>query len=356
VEIVDLLRREPVDVDLNVIVNLLANKRVLVTGAGGSIGSELCLQIANCGPARLVILGHGENSLYGLKNYLEKIGFRPPNLDFILADIRHPDRIESIYTRFEPEIIFHAAAHKHIPLMEENIEEAVTNNILGTWNLLQASKNHHVEKFIFISSSKAVKPISVMGMSKRAAEMLVQATAAETNLAYICIRLGNVLGTHGSVVPLFQRQIETGGPVTVTHPEMVRYFLTVREAVNLVLQSSVMGRNGEIFVLDLGDPIRIVDLARDMIELAGYRAGKDIEIVYTGLRPGERLDEHLYADDEIHSPSDHEKIFLAQNGSSLAFVDFQHEMDALQQLANAGETEKLRKRLIQLTGSPALKS
>jgi len=349
VEIVDLLRREPARIDLNEIERLLMNKRVLVTGAGGSIGSEMCIQIANCKPAQLVILGHGENSLFALQSYLDKIRFYPPNLDFVLADIRDPDRLDTVFTRFRPEVVFHAAAHKNIPLMEDNVEEAVTNNIWGTWNLVQISKKFNVEKFVFASSSKAVQPTNVMGMTKRVAELIVQMAAAETNRPYISVRFGNVLGTRGSVIPIFQRQIKMGGPVTVTHPEMLRYFLTAREVVNLVLQAATMGQHGEIFMLDMGDPIRITELARDMIELAGYVVDQDIKIVYTGLRPGEQLLEYLFLEGEDHLQTRHEKIYTARNELHLATDQIHKEVEALKQLAEAGETSKLRRRLIQLT-------
>ncbi len=348
VEIVDLLRREPVRIDFDPIVQLLTNKRVLVTGAGGSIGSEMCLQIANCSPARLVVLGRGENSLFALRTHFEKIGFNFPNLDFILADIRDPLRLESVFSRFRPDIVFHAAAHKHVSLMEAHVEEAVTNNILGTWNLAQAAKKYDVEKFVFISTDKAVKPISVMGMTKRMAELIVRMAAAETNRPYISVRFGNALGSRSSVIPLFQRQIAMGGPVTVTHPEVARCFMTIPDAVHLVLHASVLGRNGEVFVLDMGEPTMIADLARDMIEFSGREVDREIKIVYTGLRPGERLHEYLFADDEDYTRTEHEKIFVTRNGQTPIFDEISLEMKALERLANAGLTEELRSKLKQL--------
>ena len=349
VGIIDLLRREPAQIDLSAIESLLMNKRVMITGAGGAIGSEMCIQIANCKPNQLVILGHGENSLFALQNYLDEIKFYPPNLHFVLADIRDPDRLDIVFNRFRPEIIFHAAAHKHIPLMEDNLEEAVTNNIWGTWNLVQFSKRFDVERFIFASSSKAVQPTNVMGMTKRVAEWVVQMTATETKLPYICVRFGNVLGTRGSVIPLFQHQIRMGGPVTVTHPEMLRYFLTAREVVKLILQATTMGQDDEIFMLDMGDPIHITELARDMIELAGYVVDEEIKIIYTGLRPGEQLSEYRFLEGEDHLGTQHDKIFIARNGLYLTADQIHDEVLVLKDLAEAGETGKLRERLTQLT-------
>jgi FlaA1/EpsC-like NDP-sugar epimerase len=349
VEVGDLLRREPVGINLDQIVKLLADKVVLITGGGGSIGSEMCAQIANCNPARLIVLGRGENSLYSLRNQIEKAGFSHLNFKLILADIRDQSRLESVFERYRPEIVYHAAAHKHVPLMEENVEEAVTNNIFGTWNLVQVSKKYDVEKFVFISTDKAVKPASVMGMTKRLAELIVRMAAAETNRPYLSVRFGNVLGSRGSVIPLFKRQIAMGGPVTVTHPDMERYFMTMSEATYLVLQASALGQNGDVFVLDMGEPISITDLARDMIELAGRQVDEDIKIVYTGIRPGERLSEHLFFDEEDRIQTAHEKIFVVRNGLSTTMDSIGNEIKTLEQLANDGLVEELRKKLIQYT-------
>ena len=240
--------------------------------------------------------------------------------------------------------------------MEENVEEAVTNNILGTWNLVEVAKEYDVEHFVLISTDKAVNPVSVMGMTKRVAELIVRVAAVETGRTFASVRFGNVLGSSGSVVPLFQRQISDGGPVTVTDPEMKRYFMTIPEAVQLVLQASALGHNGETFVLDMGEPVKIVDLARDMIELSGYQVGRDIDIEYTGLRPGERLFELLFFDNENFTRTEHEKIFVTCNGAMPSFDDFESQIEALISLARAGKTQELRHKLTQLTSSPLIES
>ncbi|MBN1921634.1 MAG: polysaccharide biosynthesis protein [Anaerolineae bacterium] len=319
VQLEDLLARQPIHTDTSGVQKLLKGRRILVTGAGGSIGSELCRQIARCEPAQLLLLGHGENSIFGITNELYR-DFPALNVQPVIADIREVARLERIFERFQPEVIFHAAAHKHVPLMEDNPEEAVTNNVLGTRNLLDLAESHAVEVFVMISTDKAVRPTSVMGATKRVAEQLVQAAAHRTGRCFVAVRFGNVLGSRGSVVPYFQEQIERGGPVTVTHPEIKRFFMTIPEAVQLVLQAAILGRGGEIFVLDMGEPVKIVDLARDLIRLAGLREGQDIEIVFTGLRPGEKLFEELFLKEETHHRTAHEKVFVSQNGVC-AFTD-----------------------------------
>ena len=348
IEISDLLRREPVEVDAAKVEDLLGGKRVMVTGAGGSIGGELCTQITRCCPAQLIALGHGENSLFSLSSTLDGCQSQGIDLHLLVADVRDRPRLGVIFERYRPEIVFHAAAHKHVPMMEENIEDAVTNNILGTLNLVELSREHDVEHFVLISTDKAVKPVNVMGMTKRVAELVVKVVAAETGLPYVSVRFGNVLGSRGSVVPLFQRQIASGGPVTVTDPEMKRYFMTIPEAVQLVLQASTLGRNGEVFVLDMGEPVKIEDLAKDMIELSGYQVGEGIEIEYTGIRPGERLFEKLFADDETYTRTKHEKIFVTLNGAIPSQADFKREIDTLISMAREGETERLREKLSRL--------
>jgi FlaA1/EpsC-like NDP-sugar epimerase len=292
---------------------MLAGKTVLVTGAGGSIGSELCRQIARSGPAQLLLLGHGENSIYHIH---QELVAREPAIDLVplIADTRDAGRLATIFDRFRPDVVVHAAAHKHVPLMQWNPEEAVSNNVEGTKVLVETCERSNVQTFVMISTDKAVNPTSVMGATKRIAEHIVQAAAARTGRRYVAVRFGNVLGSRGSVVPLFQRQIEAGGPVTVTHPDVRRYFMTIPEAVQLVLQSAALGRGGEVFVLDMGEPVRIVDLARDMIRLAGLEVGEDIEIAFTGLRPGEKLYEELFFDDEHHARTVHEKVFVSRNG------------------------------------------
>jgi len=312
VEIEDLLRRDPVQIDSENVARMLSGMRVLVTGAGGSIGSELCRQIARCGPARLTLLGHGENSLFTIENEL-----RPkwPDLalDVVVADIRDHPRLQAVFERVRPQVIFHAAAHKHVPLMETNSEDAVTNNVGGTRILVQLAERYRTERFVLISSDKAVNPVNVMGATKRVAELLVQAAGCRTGRPFVSVRFGNVLDSRGSVVPLFRQQIAQGGPVTVTHPDMQRYFMTIPEAVQLVLQAAALGQGGEVFVLDMGQPVKVVDLARDLIHLSGLELGRDINIVFTGLRPGEKLFEELFVDAEEYSRTKHEKIFVARD-------------------------------------------
>ncbi len=317
VEIEDLLRRKPVRIDTTAVGQLLRGRRVLVTGGGGSIGSELCRQVLRCEPAELIVLGHGENSVFSVEADLRKL--LPPNtrLSTVIADIRFAGRLMAIFARFRPEIVFHAAAHKHVPLMEANPVEAITNNVFGTRNLLKAALAHDVAHFVMISSDKAVNPTSVMGASKRTAELLVHQAAAQSGRPYLAVRFGNVLGSRGSVVLTFRQQIAAGGPVTVTHPEMVRFFMTIPEAVQLVLQSATLGRGGEVFTLDMGEPVKIVDLARDMIELSGLEVGRDIDIAFSGMRPGEKLYEELFVSGENYERTFHEKIFIACNASTL---------------------------------------
>lgn len=349
-EIADLLRRDPIEIDMGEVHALLAGKRVMVTGAGGSIGSELCLQIANCRPECLVALGHGENSLVALSDYLDGHPCDPFKYHPVVADIRDLPRLDAVFHRFKPHIIFHAAAHKHVPLLEDNVEEAVTNNIIGTWNLVQISRKYNIFKFVLISSDKAVQPINVMGMTKQIAERIVWEAASQTNRPYVSVRFGNVLGSRGSVIPRFNRQIESGGPITITHPEVDRYFMTIPEAVQLVLQAAAVGQNGEVFILDMGDPIKIADLAQDMIRLSGLQEGRDICIEYTGLRPGERLHEKLFSEDENLTHTVHEKIFFTHHDLSPSHQYLTIEIQELQQLAAEGRTDELRQKLKALTG------
>ncbi len=324
VQIEDLLRREPVQTDSARVEALLHGKRVLVTGAGGSIGSELCRQILRCCPASLVLLGHGENSIFDIYNELTRLLDGPnspcppslrPRLQPVIADVRFPDRLHAVFAEQKPEVVFHAAAHKHVPLMEDNIADAITNNVLGTMRVVEASLAAGVSHFVLISTDKAVNPTSIMGTTKRIAELIVQRAARSSGCAYEAVRFGNVLGSRGSVVPYFQKQIAAGGPVTVTHPEVRRFFMTIPEAVQLVLQAATMGRGGEVFVLDMGEPVRIVDLARDLIRLSGLEPDRDIKIRYTGLRPGEKLYEELYVASEDYGRTEHEKILRFTNGS-----------------------------------------
>jgi FlaA1/EpsC-like NDP-sugar epimerase len=350
VDIEDLLRREPIQTDISAVEDMLRGCRVLVTGAGGSIGSELCRQIALCKPAILILVGHGENSIFDIANELRQLW---PKLavEEVIADVRDPDRLRQVFAVFKPDIIFHTAAHKHVPLMELNAVEAVTNNVQGTDNLLRLAEAHQVGRFVFISTDKAVNPSSVMGATKRVAELLVQAAAKRTGSPYVSVRFGNVLGSRGSVVPVFRSQIARGGPLTVTHPEVRRYFMTIPEAVQLVLQASALGHSGELFVLDMGEPIQIVDLARDLVELSGLEVGQDVDIEYTGLRPGEKLFEEISLPGEEYVPTRHAKIFVSSNDSDSAalalgrLADLDGMVEGLVTLARQGDEAQVRARL-----------
>ncbi|CAG0972178.1 O-antigen biosynthesis protein WbqV [Anaerolineae bacterium] len=350
VEIADLLRREPVETDLGEIAGLLQGKRVLVTGAGGSIGSELCRQIARCAPAEMILLGHGENSIFEILGELQSNHVHASMTCYhpLIADVRDRNRLRHVFSRYRPEIVFHAAAHKHVPLMEENLEDAVTTNVLGTRNVLAYVAETQVEHFVLISTDKAVNPTSVMGATKRVAELMVQAMARRTGRQFVAVRFGNVLDSRGSVVPLFKKQIARGGPVLVTHPEMRRYFMTIPEAVQLVLQTTVFGASGEVYVLDMGEPVRIVDLARDLIRLSGYDED-EIEIQFTGLRPGEKLFEELFLSEENYRRTTHSKIFVAQNGVHSSVCDPETELmacvDLLVVSAQSEDTTRTRELL-----------
>ncbi len=353
VQIEDLLRREPIQTDVTAVGDLIRGKRVLVTGGGGSIGSELCRQALAFEPAELIILGHGENSIFTVHNELkaklaknatrakEVGGSDVPTtrLEPVVADIRFPDRIQAVLEDYQPDIIFHAAAHKHVPLMQHNPVEAVGNNVLGTMNLLDAARSVGVEHFVMISTDKAVNPTSIMGTTKRAAELLVHQAAEATGKPYVVVRFGNVLGSRGSVVLSFKEQIARGGPVTVTHPEMERFFMTIPEAVQLTLQAATIGRGGEVFTLDMGEPVKIVDLARDMIELSGLEVGRDIDITFTGTRPGEKLYEELFIPGETYKRTRHEQIFIANNASSFVPHDLDEEVYALEVAAQQHDVE-----------------
>ena len=315
IDIDDLLRRGVVETDIEGVRAQLKGARILVTGAGGSIGSELCRQIAGCAPAELVVLEMGENPLLSVDTELRKIcAGGPTAVRPVVADIRDRVRMAEVFRAHGPRILYHAAAHKHVGLMEENTAEAVTNNVLGTRTLLDLALEHGLDRFVMISSDKAVNPTSVMGATKRVAELMVREAALMTGRAFVTVRFGNVLGSHGSVVPIFKNQIAMGGPVTVTHPEVTRYFMTIPEAVQLVLQAASMGTGGEVFILDMGEPVRIVDVARDLIRLSGFEEGKDIAIAFTGLKPGEKLHEELFYDAEHVERSAHRKILVSRPG------------------------------------------
>ena len=297
VDVNDLLGREPVTVDLESIMGYVSGKIIMVTGGGGSIGSELCRQIAGHKPKQLIILDIYENTTYDIQNEL-KVKFPELDLVVLIGSVRNTNRMNWIFETYHPEIIYHAAAHKHVPLMEESPNEAIKNNVLGTWKIVQAADYYHVKRFVMISTDKAVNPTNIMGASKRICEMIIQTYNKRSNTEYVAVRFGNVLGSNGSVIPLFKKQIERGGPVTVTDPNIVRYFMTIPEAVSLVLQAGAYAKGGEIFVLDMGEPVKILDLAKNLILLSGHKPDEDIQIVFTGLRPGEKLYEEMLMDEE----------------------------------------------------------
>ncbi len=312
VAIEDLLQRKTITADMSMLLALIKGKKVLVTGGGGSIGSELCRQISRYQPAQLVIVGHGENSIFTIAN---ELSVTYPDLKFspVIADIREARRVNKIFARFKPDIVYHAAAHKHVPLMESNPSEAVANNIIGTYNVVKAALDFGTTKFVQISTDKAVNPTNIMGATKRVAERVILDASLTSGRSFVAVRFGNVLGSRGSVVPTFREQIARGGPVTITHPDVKRYFMTIPEAVQLVLFSSVIGKGGELFVLDMGEPVKIADLAKDLIRLSGHKSQKEIEIIYTGLRPGEKLFEELVLSGECFDTTTHPKIFVVKN-------------------------------------------
>ncbi len=340
VDIADLLRREPVRMDRGILGEVLEDRVVLVTGAGGSIGRELCRQIAQHDPEKLIMLGHGENSIFevllGLKESFPALEIVP-----LIADVRDMPRLSVLISRWHPDVIFHTAAHKHVPLMESNIEEAITNNILGTCNIVRVALDHDVQRLVMISTDKAIRPVNVMGATKRIAEMTVLDAAKHHARAFAVVRFGNVLGSRGSVVPRFKRQIARGGPVTVTHPEMKRYFMTIPEAVHLVLQASTMSQGGETYVLDMGKQVRILDLAEDLIRLSGLEPGKDIEIVFTGIRPGEKLREDLWDKGFAYSPTSHPDIHQVDSEMVFSSEALENIVNDLIDLARQGEPEKI---------------
>ncbi|MEG4078369.1 MULTISPECIES: polysaccharide biosynthesis protein [unclassified Microcoleus] len=358
VQIEDLLRRAPIQTDTQKVLGLIGGKKVLITGAGGSIGSELCRQILKYAPAEIIIVGHGENSVFNIQQELTKVLSELKKtsqtqtditrLTAFIADIRLLDRLEYVFEKNRPDIIFHAAAHKHVPMMELNSPEAITNNVRGTKNLLELALKYNVEHFVMISTDKAVNPTSIMGATKRVAEMLVLQAAQKTQNPFVVVRFGNVLGSRGSVVPTFKRQIAEGGPITITHPDITRYFMTIPEAVQLVLQAAVIGNGGEVFMLEMGEPVRIVDLAKDLIRLSGYEVGKDIEIAFTGLRPGEKLFEELFIPGEKYNRTKHEKILSLGNASRLVKENIDREVEALCQAGDRNDPNLIVSMLQQL--------
>jgi FlaA1/EpsC-like NDP-sugar epimerase len=318
----------------------LGGRRVLVTGAGGSIGRELCRQIARWDPSELFLLGHGENSIFETLIELEQ-SYPSLKLHPLIADIRNQERINHLFSLYQPQVVFHTAAHKHVPLMQVNIEEAVSNNVLGTRIVVEASIDNNVERLVMISTDKAICPTSVYGATKRIGEMLVLDAARRTGKSFSVVRFGNVLGSRGSVLLRFKRQIDYGGPVTVTHPDMERYFMTIPEAVHLVLQASAMGKGGEVFVLNMGEQIRILDLAQDLIRLSGLEPGKDIEIEFTGIRPGEKLSEALWDEGADYLSTIHPDILRLNENEVLASSDLEVAVNNLVKLGKNGDPDQI---------------
>jgi FlaA1/EpsC-like NDP-sugar epimerase len=346
VQVEDLLGREEVELDIDSISEYVTKKIVLVTGAGGSIGSEICRQVSKFNPEKLILLGHGENSIYSIEMELREI-YKHTRIEFIteVADIQDANKMMSIMNAYHPHVVYHAAAHKHVPLMERNPEEAVKNNIIGTMNLAKAASRHGVETFVMISTDKAVNPTSVMGATKRLAEMIIQHIDKTSFTKFVAVRFGNVLGSRGSVIPLFKKQIQRGGPITVTHPEMLRYFMTIPEASRLVIQAGSLAKGGEIFVLDMGDPVKIVDLAKNLIKLSG-NTEEEIGIEFTGMRPGEKLFEELLKEDEVHEQQVYPKIYIGK--SAELYVD---EIAEIILTYSTLDKLKLREKLLNLANN-----
>lgn len=346
VQVEDLLGRDLVQLDSEKISEYITNKVVLVTGAGGSIGSEIARQVSNFHPKQLVLLGHGENSIYSIEMELKEfLGNTDIQFITVIADIQDEHKMMTVMSTYRPDVVYHAAAHKHLPLMEGNPEEAVKNNLIGTMNTAKAASFYKVKTFVMISTDKAVNPTSVMGATKRLAEMVIQDMDKKSKTKLVVVRFGNVLGSRGSVIPLFKKQIEKGGPVTVTHPEMVRYFMTIPEASRLVLQAGVLARGGEIFVLDMGEPVKIVDLAKNLIKLSGNSLD-EIGIEYTGMRPGEKLFEELLNEDEIQDRQVYPKIYIGKS-SELYMAEIEEIIDSYVNL----DKETLREVLLNVANN-----
>ena len=345
VQIEDLLRRPPVELDTTAISNYITDQVVMITGAGGSIGSELVRQICRFRPKELILFGRGENSIYTLERELDRDW---PDVPYhsVIAGVQNIVRLDYVFRRYGPQVVFHAAAHKHVPLMELNPEEAVFNNIIGSRNLVTLALKYGISHFVNISTDKAVNPTSVMGASKRMVERIVQSAAlrAQPDQLFVSVRFGNVLGSRGSVIPVFKRQILAGGPVTVTHPDMTRYFMTIPEASQLVMQAAGQGSNGEIYILDMGEPVRIVDLAKDLIKLSGFEPDVDIPIAFSGIRPGEKLYEELMTNEEKGGATAHEKIFVAKP-SLLEIEALDRTVQTLQEAALRSDHATIRRQL-----------
>lgn len=345
----DLLGRETVEIDAQEISHYIRNKRILVTGAGGSIGSALCQQIVLFSPKELMFYDHNENNVYFLEVEFKT---KYPQVKFttVIGDIKDIGLLKHTFSRYRPHVIFHSAAHKHVPLMEENPAAAVKNNIIGTRNLIYAANHYGVERFVFISTDKAVNPTSIMGATKRISEMILQAKAKDSRTRFMAVRFGNVLGSDGSVIPLFKKQIEERGPVTVTHPEAKRYFMSANEAAQLVLQAGAIGKKGEIFILDMGEQIKILDLARNLINLSGLKLDKDIFIKFIGLRPGERLYEETLHDIEKDKTTKYEKIYIAQANEFESRI-LRNQVKELERLANMMDTKRILSKIHEIVPS-----
>jgi FlaA1/EpsC-like NDP-sugar epimerase len=356
VKIEDLLRRGTIHIETRDVESLLSGACVMVTGAGGSIGSELCRQIAHFRPKELVLLGHGENSIFKIAGELRNrqgLISESVRIHTVIADIRDRDRMNQVFRSFRPEIVFHAAAHKHVGLMQMNVCDAVTNNVEGTRILVDLADKYDVKRLVMISSDKAVNPTGIMGVTKRVAELVVHDAAERTGKNFVAVRFGNVLGSSGSVVPIFRQQIQEGGPVKITHPEVTRFFMTIPEAVQLVLQAGTMGKGGEIFVLDMGKPIKILDLARDLIRLSGLTEGDDIKIEFIGLQKGEKMHEELFYDTEKAERSRHEKILVWNNGAGSKTISkpsstVRHGVEGLIAAAHKGDKELVQRAFVEI--------
>lgn len=345
IKIEDLLPRDPIRVDLDAILGYVKGKTILVTGGGGSIGSEICRQLAGHDVGHLIIFDIYENNAYQIQKSLEW-EFPDLNLTVLIGSVRDERRLESIFSKYRPDIVFHAAAHKHVPLMEDSPNEAIKNNVIGTLKTARTASHYQVKKFILISTDKAVNPTNIMGASKRLCEMVIQLIGRHSTTEFAAVRFGNVLGSNGSVIPLFKKQIENGGPVTVTDKRIIRYFMTIPEAVSLVIQAGALAKGGEIFVLDMGDPVKIDDLARNLIRLSGYVPDKDIKIEYTGLRPGEKLFEEMLMDEEGMKETEHSLIHI---GKPLEF-DGEKFLEALNPLYDEAysETDNMKELIAEL--------
>lgn len=346
VDVLDLLGRDPVKVDIESIMDYVKDKTVLVTGGGGSIGSELCRQLVSHKPKCLVIFDIYENNAYDIQQEL-KIKYPDANVVTLIGSIRNTSRLESVFEQYKPDIVYHAAAHKHVPLMEVSPNEAIKNNVVGTWNVAKMADKYGVKKFVMISTDKAVNPTNVMGATKRICEMIIQSFNEKSKTDFVAVRFGNVLGSNGSVIPLFKRQIEAGGPVTVTHPDIIRYFMTIPEAVSLVLQAGAYAKGGEIFILDMGEPVKIDDLAKNLIRLSGYTLGVDMEIKYTGLRPGEKLYEELLMNEEGMQDTDNKLIHI---GRPIEFdkEHFYEKLEELKEMAYEEDSADIRKKIMEV--------